>query len=41
VGDSFEYENLFVIVSGMEEERVTKLTLFVKPLPEAEDEEKL
>ncbi|MBR7112640.1 MAG: HlyC/CorC family transporter [Clostridia bacterium] len=41
VGDSFSYENLFVIVSGMEEERVTKLTLFVKPEPQNEDEEEL
>lgn len=39
VGDSFSYENLFVIVSDMDEERVTKLTLFVKPLPEDEEEE--
>ena len=41
VGDSFNYENLFVIVSGMDEERVTKLTLFVKPQPENEDGEEL
>ena len=41
VGDSFSYENLFVIVSGMDEERVTKLTLFVKPEPKEEDEEEL
>jgi len=41
VGDSFSYENLFVIVSGMDEERVTKLTLFVKPQPEDEDDEEL
>ncbi|MBR2311988.1 MAG: HlyC/CorC family transporter [Clostridia bacterium] len=41
VGDSFSYENLFVIVSDMDEERVTKLTLFVKPQPKDEDEEEL
>ena len=38
VGDSFAYGNLFVIVSGMEEERVTKLTLLVKPQEEDEEE---
>ncbi len=38
VGDSFSYENLFVVVVEMEEERVTKLTVLVTPLPE-EDEE--
>ncbi|MBR2010831.1 MAG: HlyC/CorC family transporter [Clostridia bacterium] len=41
VGDSFAYENLFVIVSAMDEERVTKLTLFVKPQPKDEDGEEL
>ena len=30
VGDSFRYENLFVIVAGMDEERVTKLTVLVE-----------
>ena len=40
VGDSFNYENLFVIVSAMEEERVTKLTLFINPVA-SEDEEEL
>ncbi|MBR2353619.1 MAG: HlyC/CorC family transporter [Clostridia bacterium] len=30
VGDSFRYENLFVIVAQMEEERVTKLTVLVE-----------
>ena len=39
VGDSFGYENLFVIVSGMEEQCVTKLTLLVKPQEETEEEE--
>ena len=41
VGDSFSYENLFVIVSAMDEERVTKLTLFVKPQPKDENGEEL
>ena len=39
VGDSFRYENLFVIVAGMDEERVTKLTVLVEP--KAEEEEAL
>ena len=39
VGDSFAYHNLFVIVAEMEEERVTKLTVHVDPLPEETDEE--
>lgn len=30
VGDSFRYENVFVIVANMEEERVTKLTVLVE-----------
>jgi NhaP-type Na+/H+ and K+/H+ antiporter len=30
VGDSFRYENIFVIVANMEEERVTKLTVLVE-----------
>lgn len=41
VGDSFSFENLFVIVSAMDEERVTKLTLFVKPQPDEDSEEDL
>ena len=36
VGDSFRYENIFVIVAQMEEERVTKLTVLVE---ERQDEE--
>jgi len=36
VGDSFRYENVFVIVAQMEEERVTKLTVLVE---EKQDEE--
>ena len=39
VGDSFTYENLFVIVSEMDEERVTRLTVFEKPVPEDDEEE--
>ncbi|MBQ3064574.1 MAG: HlyC/CorC family transporter [Clostridia bacterium] len=39
VGDSFTYENLFVIVSEMDEECVTKLTVFQKPAPADEEEE--
>ncbi len=38
VGESFRYENLFVIVSQMEEERVTKLTILVEQ--QKEDDEK-
>jgi CBS domain containing-hemolysin-like protein len=38
VGKSFRYENLFVIVSEMDEERVTKLTVLVEP---KEDEEEI
>ena len=37
VGDSFRYENLFVIVAEMDEERVTKLTVLCEPKKE-EDE---
>ena len=39
VGDSFTYENLFVVVAQMEEERVTQLTVHVKPEEKQEDEE--
>jgi len=38
VGDSFRYENIFVIVAQMEEERVTKLTVLVEEKPEDEEE---
>jgi CBS domain containing-hemolysin-like protein len=38
VGDSFRYENLFVIVAQMDEERVTKLTILVEEV-ETEEEE--
>ena len=39
VGDSFHYENLFVIVAQMDEERVTKLTLLVEQKETDEEEE--
>ena len=34
VGDNFRYDNIFVIVAAMEEERVTKLTVLVEPKEE-------
>jgi len=37
VGDSFSYRNLFVIVAEMDEERVTKLTVLVKPVEPEEE----
>ena len=37
VGDSFRYENVFVIVAQMDEERVTKLTVLVEPKPNEEE----
>ena len=37
VGDSFNYENIFVIVANMDEERVTKLTVLVAPKKDEED----
>ena len=37
VGDSFRYENLFVIVSQMDEERVTKLTVLIEAKQEEEE----
>lgn len=39
VGDSFRYENLFVIVAHMDEERVTKLTVLCEPKSEDETDE--
>ncbi len=39
VGDSFRYENLYVIVAEMDEERVTKLTVLVEKKDVQEDEE--
>ena len=39
VGDSFHYENLFVVVAQMEEESVTMLTVLVTPKPTEEEEE--
>ena len=38
VGDSFKFENIFVIVAQMDEERVTKLTILVEPKPDNEEE---
>ena len=38
VGDSFRYENIFVIVAQMEDERVTKLTVWVEEKPDEEEE---
>ena len=38
VGDSFRYENLFVIVAQMHNECVTKLTVLVEQKPEEEEE---
>ena len=38
IGDSFRYVNLFVIVAQMDEERVTKLTVLVEPIPEESEE---
>ena len=40
VGDSFRYENLFIIVAHMDEERVTKLTI-LHEIKEVEQEEAL
>ena len=37
VGDSFTYENIFVIVANMDEERVTKLTVLVAPKKNEEE----
>ena len=37
VGDSFRYENVFVIVAQMDEERVTKLTVLIEPISEEEE----
>lgn len=38
VGDSFKYENIFVIVAQMDEERVTKLTVLAEEVPNEEEE---
>lgn len=37
IGDSFKYENIFVIVAQMDEERVTKLTVLVEPREEDDE----
>ena len=38
IGDSFRYENLYVIVAQMDEERVTKLTVLVEKKAELEED---
>ena len=38
VGDSFNYSNLYIVVTEMEEERVTKLMVLVNPVEEDEEE---
>lgn len=38
VGDSFRYENIFIIVAQMDEERVTKLTVLVEQLKDKKEE---
>lgn len=38
LGDSFRYENLFVIVAQMEDERVSKLTVLVEPKKDDEED---
>ena len=37
VGDSFRYENIFVIVAQMERECITKLTILVEPKKDDEE----
>ncbi len=37
VGDSFRYENIFVIVANMDEERVTKLTILIETKPDEQE----
>ena len=37
VGDTFTYENLFVVVSEMDDMRVTKLTVLVTPVEDSEE----
>ena len=37
VGDTFRYDNIFVIVAEMDDERVTKLTVLVEQKEEAEE----
>ena len=38
-GDSFEYKNLFILISEMADMRVMKLSVMVKPADEEEEEE--
>lgn len=37
VGDTFTYENLFVVVAEMDDMRVTRLTVLVNPVEESEE----
>ena len=37
VGDTFRYDNIFVIIAEMDEERVTKLTILIEQKEEAEE----
>lgn len=37
VGDTFTYENLFVVVSEMDDMRITKLTVLVNPVEDSEE----
>ena len=39
IGDSFRYENLYVIVAEMDDERVTKLTVLIEKKSNEEDDE--
>ena len=39
VGDNFSYENLFIVITEMDEERVTKLTVLVTPKAQDEEDE--
>ena len=38
-GDSFQYKNLYIIVSQMEDLRITRLTVVINPVEEDEEEE--
>lgn len=38
-GDSFEYRNLYVIVTEMGENRIERLSVIVKPVPEEDEDE--
>ena len=38
-GDSFDYKNLYIIVSEMDDMRITRLSVVVNPVEDEEDEE--